>query len=140
MEGFYRLATQHLAPQLVMEVLDGGNPSFKESFRKEISKVIATLSHSTIKAGKTLLMEGYKLECSCELHWWGGQKVGQLYMDNASGLTTSRNFPPIMAYVTLPQIVQHVNTFIAGLNAMTASLPTDPPGIAKGANNPSDRD
>lgn len=120
MDDFYRAAVQHLAPQLVMEVLDGKNPSFQQAFDKEIYSFIAALKSGIRDAGAKLMsQDGYAYE-ACHDLYLHSKLITRLYI-HASG-TINLNLAPVMTYFVLPQIVGHVALFIVGLNAMTAAL------------------
>ena len=101
MDDFYRTAVQHLAPQLVMDVLDGRNPSFKDAFKKEVDSAINALHVAVQKAGAKLLANGYNLQSGLELVWQNSRITSfHLFNNGRDNLGLS----PVMTYLLLPEI------------------------------------
>ena len=122
MDEFYRTAVQHLAPQLVMQVLDGGSPSFKQAFNIEVGTVISMLSKTIEQAGTAIRYRHYDLECNHKL-FWAKAEVATLYMDEQKLRMNLPGNATVMTYLVLPQIAQHVALWVTGLNAIAAALP-----------------
>ena len=123
MDEFYQAAVQHLAPRLVMDVLEGRNRSFKEAFDSEVDHAMTALKSAIRDAGDKLAKSGYDYESGHELrsHSTHTSHKSYLYANGKIML----NLPPVMTYLLLPQIAHHVSLFIIGLNAMTAALPKE---------------
>lgn len=127
MEEFYKAALGHLAPQLVMQALDGKKVSWRETFDKEVNKVMHTLSDAM---ALSKLPDHCKVDFSATLYHNGNVVLGTLCAHTRVGLTwfQGKNThsdglgSPITLYIALPQILKVVSKWTRAIKALSLEL------------------
>lgn|SRR3990167_5470215 len=124
MDSFYQAALQSLAPQLVMQVLDGKKVSWSNAFEKEINGIQASLDEALSAACNTLPVNT-KIKNS-QTFYHAGAVMGTLRLDNHlvwyQGTERTNLGSPITFYIALPQIAQAVANWLKIINMVAAEM------------------